>query len=93
MGWCAGTEMFDSMVDIALRYAPVRNTDKGAQVPEIIREAIIKDAYDAMSQTDWDCQSESKYWESDLVHLMYELDEIDDEDYKYYTDPDYEYEE
>jgi len=89
MGWCSGTEYFDLAVDVALRHAPVRNTDDGAQVLPKIRKAIIAEVYKGFDYSDWDCQSESKYFESDLVHHMHDIGEIDDEDYRCYTEPDY----
>lgn len=83
MGYASGTDVFDKMVDIALRYAPKKNTDLGAQTPTVIRQSIIIDCYDAMSDTDWDTQDESKYFQTDLVHLMYQRGEIDQD---YYDD-------
>lgn len=83
MGNAGGTDVFDAMVDIALRYAPHNNTDLGAQVPAKIRMKIIADAYDAMAGTDWDTQDESKYFNTDLIHLMYHRGEIDQD---YYDD-------
>lgn len=88
MGWSSGTQLFDAMVTIALRHAPHINTDEGAVVPIPIRKSIIAEAYAAMDNSDWDTEDESRYFKSDLVHLMYDLGRIDREDYLWYTDPD-----
>lgn len=88
MGWSSGTELFDKAAYVALWYAPKINTDEGAQVPPIIRRGIFEDLYKAFEYSDWDTEDESKYFKSDLVHIMHDLGRIDDYDYAWYTDPD-----
>lgn len=73
MGWCSGTSIFDSMMEIVLEYVP---EDKQMEVAEKIAEPL----WDG----DWDCESDSEYWNSHLVHIMHKRGMLDDEEYEYY---------
>jgi hypothetical protein len=89
MGWASGTDLFDTAVSVALRHAPHINTDEGARVSDGLRRRIIKDMYEDFARlSDWDTEDESKYFKSDLVHIMYDLGVIDKDSYDWYTDPD-----
>ncbi len=55
MGWCSGTEIFDAVAKVLLDDKPV---DKKATLIAVI---------DALEDGDWDCQSESEFWEHPIV--------------------------
>lgn len=59
MGWCSGTNVFDAICDIVLSEKPV---DKKAVVKHIIR--VLQDM-------DWDCESDSNYWEHPVVREVF----------------------
>ena len=62
MGWCSGTRIFDAVCEGLLAEQP---KDK----KEALRELIV-----ALEDGDWDCQSESKFWDNPLVQeVMREL--------------------
>lgn len=75
MGWCSGTTIFDTVMDAVVDYLPNE---------EAKREVALKVAK-TLWDGDWDCEADSKYWDSILVHIMHDEGHIDDEDYKYYT--------
>lgn len=60
MGWCSGTHVFDSILDTLL------NDDK------IDKETIIKTLINSFEDADWDCQSDSEYYDHPLVKKCFE---------------------
>lgn len=63
MGWCSGTEIFDTIVGALVDNKPV---DK----KEVIKELIT-----ALENADWDCQCDSEYIQHPLVKEAFiELD-------------------
>lgn len=71
MGWCSGTILFDQVCDSLL-------ADKKPTAEETIRLLAV-----AMENMDWDCQSDSAYWEHPVVrrvmkelHPHWELEDV-----------------
>lgn len=75
MGWCSTTGIFDEVMDAVIPYIP---EDK-------VNEVMLQVAK-PLWEGDWDCESDSRYWNSHLVHIMHERGRIDDEDYQYYVE-------
>lgn len=84
MGWASGTELFDSMVDLALALLV---DAKGSVTPEETQE-VVRRVYELFEHTDWDTEDESCYFKPYLIEVMHDLGRIDDEDYEFYLDPD-----
>ena len=59
MGWCSGTEVFDSVAETLLSDKPV---DKKRVLKELIR---------TLEYMDWDCQGDSEYWSHPLVREIF----------------------
>lgn len=63
MGWCSGTEVFDSVAAALL--------DEGNEVD---LHSVLKEVILALEYSDWDCQSDSSYYEHPVVQkVMKEL--------------------
>lgn len=72
MGWCSGTILFDSVLDYVL------GDGKDADPKELIKYLI-----NTLEDMDWDCQTDSDYFNHPLVRECFiELDPIWDECYK-----------
>ena len=87
MGWGSAVYLFDAAVDVALDYAPKTPSTafgRDYEVPRAMRMAVIHDMYTKVQWEDWDTQCDSKYYD-ELIHIMYELDEIDEQEYVLYT--------
>lgn len=56
MGWCSATEIFDEVCSALL--------DEGDKpsVEETLKRLVI-----ALEDGDWDCQSDSRYWDHPVV--------------------------
>lgn len=80
MGWCSATQIFDAAVDVALEFIPVGQPD----TPNVLVKAVVERMYKQVEWDDWDCQTDSKYWDDYLLHIMHDMGEVDDEDYEYY---------
>jgi hypothetical protein len=61
MGWCSGTEVFDPVVNKVLQQ------DIGDANKTAIIIALIK----ALQDMDWDCESDSDYWDHALVRKAF----------------------
>lgn len=59
MGWCSGTEIFDQMCKVILSEEPI---DKKAVI-----ESLIYSLWDG----DWDCESDSDYWDNEIVREVF----------------------
>ncbi len=55
MGWCSGTQLFDSFCEIM--FDP-KNTDFNS---------ILKEFINALEDMDWDCHQDSTYWDKPVV--------------------------
>lgn len=60
MGWCGATTIFDVVCEAVLN-------DK-----EINKEALIEVLAVELEDGDWDCHSESEYWEHPVVRNVME---------------------
>lgn len=61
MGWCSGTDIFDSVVCAVLKMS----------IPIPDQKKIIHVLMDAMQDKDWDCQSDSMYYDHPFVREAY----------------------
>lgn len=61
MGWCSGTEAFDPVVNKVLQ----QDIEDNQKITIVI--ALIK----ALQNMDWDCESDSDYWEHPLVRKAF----------------------
>lgn len=77
MGWGSATDIFDGAVDVALDFAPDQ--------PIIVR-AVVDRMYTNVRWHDWDTQSDSRYYDDHLIHIMLALGEIDVDDYDEYME-------
>ena len=59
MGWCSGTKIFDRVVEALLN-------EEQSQHDRI--RAVIQ----AFENADWDCQSDSAYWEHPIVSKVFD---------------------
>lgn len=59
MGWCSGTEIFDQIAKIVLSDEPL---DK---------KATLKAVINSLENGDWDCQTDSEYFEHPLVQEIF----------------------
>ena len=62
MGWCSGTEVFDKVAGAVLN----------SKLPEADQYDILYILAESLSDMDWDCQSESGYWDHPLVQKVFE---------------------
>ena len=58
MGWCSGTEIFDAVVKPVLENVDLSDVGKY----EIIYALVVK-----MFSHDWDCESDSDYYDNPIV--------------------------
>lgn len=71
MGRCSATEVFDPVTGFILAY----------DLPDAVKLDLIKKLVDTLENYDWDCQSDSDYYEHPLVRqAMRELHPDDDWD-------------
>jgi hypothetical protein len=75
MGWGSATGLFDGAVTVALKFAPDN---------ELMKHAVVHEMYTKINWDDWDTQDESKYFDQYLIHVMYELGEIEKDYYDEY---------
>lgn len=57
MGWCSGTPLFDAVVGKLL----------SLDVPQDKKEEVILALSEAMWNQDWDCESDSEYYDEPIV--------------------------
>lgn len=61
MGWCSGTFIFDRMADFIL------DTDKSDDEKYWALKALAE----ALEEQDWDCQSDSNYYDHPVVQKVF----------------------
>jgi len=61
MGWCSGTEVFDSVAGYVLD-----SNLTGEQKYDVLRQLA-----NALEWQDWDCQSDSMYWDHPIVQRIF----------------------
>lgn len=77
MGFCSGTQIFDDVADEIL--------DKRWLMEENQR-AVIKALVKALYAHDWDCESDSKYYDHPIVQsVLRELNPDADWDWEHHT--------
>ena len=59
MGWCSGTEVFDAVAGALLDDKPV---DK---------KTVLKNLIETLQDKDWDCESDSDYWEHPIIREIF----------------------
>ena len=59
MGWCSGTGVFDMVCNVVLVEGEI---DKDKAIITLIRE---------LEDSDWDCQSDSIYWDHPVVRKAF----------------------
>lgn len=72
MGWGSATAIFDGAVDAAMLFVPQN---------AIMQRSVVEAMYTKVDWDDWDTQDESKYYNSDLIHIMLGRHEIEVDDY------------
>jgi len=67
VGWCSGTEVIDKIMDEVLESSAIDDST--------YRRNIIAVTIKALWDHDWDCESDSEYFDHPLVHdVLLELD-------------------
>lgn len=61
MGWCSGTQVFDGVLGPVLK-SKMSKKDK---------KTVIKVLIETLEEQDWDCQSDSAFYEDDLVEAEF----------------------
>lgn len=71
MGWCSATEIFDTVVSALV----------DEDLPDV--ETTIKQLINALEDGDWDCQTDSDYWDHPIVRKCFEAvsPELFDDEY------------
>jgi hypothetical protein len=64
MGFCSGTDIFDPVIDCILKQSPDRLHPEARR--ELIRALIL-----ALWKHDWDCETDSEYFENPIVHEVF----------------------
>ena len=62
MGWCSGTYVFDGVMDAFINEK---------SISKAVKKKIIKKVIEALQERDWDCESDSDYWEHPLVREIF----------------------
>ena len=73
MGWGSAVDIFDQVVDVCIELTDPDNED-------LIME-IVRTVYTKVELYDWDTQGDSKYFNKYLIHVMYDMDEIEKDYY------------
>ena len=63
MGWCSGTEIFDDMCDV------IFDTKEGIGINQ--KYELIKTLIISLENQDWDCQSDSEYYNDPIVENVF----------------------
>lgn len=61
MGWCSGTGVFD----------PVVKTVIEETFDERVKRAVLKSLIEALQNHDWDCESDSEYYDHPLIQSLF----------------------
>lgn len=59
MGWCSGTIVFDVVAEVLLSDKPIN------------KEATLEVLISALEDMDWDCQSDSEFWDHPVVSAVF----------------------
>lgn len=78
MGWNGGAPLFDGIVELVLEYVE-------DPTPATI-QSVVDDAYALFEDTDWDTEDESRFFDDYLIHTMYDLGRIDQDEYAEHLD-------
>jgi hypothetical protein len=62
MGWCGGTQIFDATMDALIECVP----------DDATRVRVARALADCLWDGDWDCEHDSKHFETYLLPLMIE---------------------
>lgn len=60
MGWCSGTSIFDKVAKFVI----------DSNLQDYLKFDVLATLADAMEDEDWDCQSDSNYWDNELVQRV-----------------------
>ncbi len=63
MGWCSGTDVFDPVAKKILEMPQLKAKTK---------IELLKVLIEALEHKDWDCESDSAYYDNPLVQLAFE---------------------
>lgn len=61
MGWCSATQIFDDMAEFIL----------STNEPDGKKRAVLGKLIDVLEENDWDCQSDSRYFDHPLVNALF----------------------
>jgi hypothetical protein len=67
MGWCSATRIFDPICNFVVAKSSAPKKEKIAFLKLIIRK---------LQEDDWDCESESDFWEHPIVGPLLGNDEV-----------------
>lgn len=73
MGWCSGTGVFDAVCSaLLLEPSKRKNAKRKFKITDLSEEVTtaIRRLIDALENLDWDCQSESEFWDHPLVQSI-----------------------
>lgn len=62
MGWCSGTDIFDSIVGDII---------ESNELSLKVKKKLIKKLAAALENQDWDCQCDSEYYNNPLVKAIF----------------------
>lgn len=74
MGWCGATGIFDDVMDAVIDYIPEDKLEE-------VAEKVAKPLWDS----DWDCESESAYFDTLLTPIMFRLGYMSKHEYDWRT--------
>lgn len=61
MGFCSGTDIFDPVVGYILK----------SDLSDEVKEELIWHLVDALYDHDWDCETDSRYWNDPIVRKVF----------------------
>ena len=74
MGWCSATGIFDAVLDELVNQ----------EVEPEVLTGVAEVLYDVLTSEDWDCEYDSKYFDTLLIEIMYGKGDIDEDDYEHF---------
>ena len=70
MGWCSGTDVFDTVCEAMLNPKNI-NVDPNTGLIVSNTKEVLKKVITELEEMDWDCQEDSEFWESPIVQEIF----------------------